>query len=166
MRFFFQSLLLLILIVGGFLFISYLNIAVQKETYDSIDTSSYTSTTILSETNTTIVNTWCIKNIDSKVTTVATFCDSYWNTYYINTALVLMISVAIVAFKVVVKFIVIGVAKFQRYNDQTEESKNVMKNLMVTYISFTVLITFLVIFSLCRCKPTFSISLSRDSCLP
>ena len=42
MRFFFQSLLLLVLVIGGFLFISYLNIAVQPETFDSVDTSTYT----------------------------------------------------------------------------------------------------------------------------
>lgn len=119
MRFFFQSLLLLVLIVGGFLFISYLNIAVAQESYDSVDTSTYTETTILTETNATIINSWCIKHIDSKVTSVATFCDSYWNTYYLNTFLVLMTSVAIVVFKLIVKFIVIGVAKFQRYTDHT-----------------------------------------------
>lgn len=101
------------------MFISYLNIANQQETYDSIDTSTYTITTIQQETNEAILNSWCIKNLNSTVAEIKTFCNQYWNDYYIDTLITIMMSVAVVVFKVLVKFVVIGVAKFQRYTDHT-----------------------------------------------
>lgn len=53
------------------------------------------------------------------------------------------ISITIVIFKTVVKLIMINIAKFQRYTDHTSQSVAIMTNLLITYISTTVLITFL-----------------------
>lgn len=134
------------MLIGGFLFISYLNVAYAGETYPNIDTSGYTSTTILSETNTTIITSWCIKNTDFNVQSVYDLCMNDWSIYYASIGITFAISISIVLFKVILKFIMIGIAKFQRYTNHTELSKNIMKNLMITYISTTVLIIFLVIF--------------------
>lgn len=53
------------------------------------------------------------------------------------------ISLVIVVFKTLIKFIMIRIAKFQRYTGHTEQSVAIMTNLLITYISTTVLITFL-----------------------
>ena len=49
----------------------------------------------------------------------------------------------IIVLKAVIKIIMISIAKFQRYTTHTEQSVAIMTNLLITYISTTVLITFL-----------------------
>ena len=57
-----QFILILVIVAIGFLLISLLNVLVP--TYDtSIDTSSYTWSTIQEESNVDIVEAWCIQNI-------------------------------------------------------------------------------------------------------
>ena len=57
-----QFILILAIVAIGFLLISLLNVLVP--TYDtSIDTSSYTWSTIQEESNVDIVEAWCIQNI-------------------------------------------------------------------------------------------------------
>ena len=99
------------------------------------------------------MNSWCIKNTDFSNSQVSSKCQKYWTIYYVDIAITLAISISVAVFKVILKFIVIGIARFQRYTDHTETIKNVMKNLTITYILTTVLITFLVNFFLHRCKP-------------
>ena len=48
------------IIVGSFVVISILNI-VSSENNTNVDTSSFTWSTIQTETNTTIVESWCLK---------------------------------------------------------------------------------------------------------
>lgn len=57
-----QFILILVIVAIGFLLISLLNVLVP--TYDtSIDTSSYTWSTIQEESDVDIVEAWCIQNI-------------------------------------------------------------------------------------------------------
>ena len=53
------------------------------------------------------------------------------------------ISLSIVVIKLLLKLIVIAIAKFQRYKNHTELATNIMTNLLIIYICTTVLITFL-----------------------
>ena len=46
--------------------------------------------------------------------------------------------------KAIIKIIMILIAKFQKYTSHTEQSVAIMTNLLITYISTTVLITFLI----------------------
>ena len=131
------------------------------ESYPNVDTSSISETSILTETNTTIINAWCIQSTNFSSTSLQGVCSSYWYTYYINVLITLSISIAIAAFKAILKILVIVLAKFQRYTTQTEQSKNMMKNLMISYIFSTVLITFFVILWLFRCKLMSSIFPSK-----
>lgn len=138
----------------------------MAESYPNVDTSSISETAILTETNTTIINAWCIQSTNFSSTQLQGVCSSYWYTYYINVLITLSISIAIAAFKAILKIIVIMLAKFQRYTTQTEQSKNMMKNLMISYIFSTVLITFFVSLFLFRCKPMFSPYPSKVSWQP
>lgn len=45
--------------------------------------------------------------------------------------------------KAIIKIIMIFIAKFQKYSTHTEQSVAIMTNLLITYVSTTVLITFL-----------------------
>ncbi len=54
------------------------------------------------------------------------------------------ISVAVILSKIVTNYLVIRLAKFQRYKTHTDQSRDIIQNLFLTYLSTTVLITFLV----------------------
>ena len=64
-----QFIIVLALIVGGFLLISFLNVLTPPLNNDNIDTSSYDSTTILSVTDPRIQESWCLKNSDISTST-------------------------------------------------------------------------------------------------
>lgn len=53
------------------------------------------------------------------------------------------IAVTIIVLKAVIKIVMVFIAKFQKYTTYTEQSVAIMTNLLITYISTTVLITFL-----------------------
>lgn len=53
------------------------------------------------------------------------------------------IAVTIIVLKAVIKIVMVFIAKFQKYTTHTEQSVAIMTNLLITYISTTVLITFL-----------------------
>lgn len=54
------------------------------------------------------------------------------------------IAVAVIVLKAVMKILMVFIAKFQKYTSHTEQSVAIMTNLLITYISTTVLITFLI----------------------
>lgn len=116
----------------------------------SVSTSSYTSVTILSETNSTIVQSWCISNMESVLTnsgsTIYNYCWSYVQQYYIKIAITIGISIAVILIKTIIRAVVVYLAKFQRYKSHTDQSKDIIQNLFLTYLCTTVLITFLVNF--------------------
>ena len=148
MRALVQLFSLLIVIVIGFMVISFLSILVPSSTI-SVDTSSYTSITIKSETNTTIVQSWCITNsatvLTSSDSSINSLCWDYIQKYYIGIAITIGIALAVVAIKGIIKVVVVFLAKFQKYKSHTEQSKDITQNLLITYLCTTVLITFLVI---------------------
>lgn len=141
-----QFIFILAIIAGGFLFISFLNILTPDDNSSGVDTSSVTVDNIASVTDTTVIKVWCINNLSTYYndTTISKICYDYWYSYIIGILITVGISLAVVVFKLLVKIIVIGLAKFQRYSNHTEQSVTMMTNLMITYISTTVLITFLV----------------------
>ena len=49
----------------------------------------------------------------------------------------------VVVFKLIANLIVVKIAKFQRYTDHTEQSVTIMTNLLVTYLTTSVVISFL-----------------------
>ena len=111
---------------------------------DTVDTSSYNWTTIQEESNTTLVESWCIKELSfSATSSYQTLCYKYWKQYIISILIKVGIAVVIVVLKAVIKIIMVSIAKFQRYTTHTEQSVAIMTNLLITYISTTVLITFL-----------------------
>ena len=111
---------------------------------DTVDTSSYNWTTIQEESNTTLVESWCIKELSfSAASSYQTLCYKYWKQYIISILIKVGIAVVIVVLKAVIKIIMVSIAKFQRYTTHTEQSVAIMTNLLITYISTTVLITFL-----------------------
>lgn len=146
MRALVQLISLLIVIAIGFLVISFLNILVPQYT-NSVDTSSYNSVSILGVSNSTIVQSWCISNSASVLTSsdsaVYSYCWSYIQQYYIGLAITVGIALAVVVIKSIIKVVVIYLAKFQKYKSHTEQSKDITQNLFFTYICTTVVITFL-----------------------
>ena len=54
------------------------------------------------------------------------------------------IAVAVILIKTVIRAVVVFLAKFQRYKSHTDQSKDIIQNLFLTYLCTTVLITFLV----------------------
>ena len=82
-------------------------------------------------------------NIMSNDDTVSTLCSNYVKDYYIKAAIGVAISIVIVVIKFLLKIFVIFLAKFQRYKSHTDQSKDIIKNLFLTYISTTFLIIFL-----------------------
>ncbi len=86
---------------------------------------------------------------------VSAYCSDYILGYYAIIGSTIGIALSIVVVKLILKQIVIAIAKFQRYKDHTELSTNIMTNLMITYVCTTVLITFLVIIYLCSFKPNY-----------
>ena len=59
---------LLIILSLGFLFICFLNVVSPSSSANTVDTSSYNEISILLETNETIVQSWCISNIEKSAT--------------------------------------------------------------------------------------------------
>ena len=53
------------------------------------------------------------------------------------------ITVLVILIKTILKKLVIFIAKFQRYKEHTEQSIDIMKNLVIIYIITTVVIGFL-----------------------
>jgi hypothetical protein len=82
-------------------------------------------------------------------------CDQYITKYYVNLVIGILISFVIVGVKLLLKKIVIGLAKFQKYKGQTEQSLCITRNLFLTYLSTTVLITLLVNYILCSFKHSY-----------
>lgn len=103
--------------VLAFLVISFLNISSPPLSNDNIDTSSYNSTTIQAESNNTIVVSWCLSNIGTD--DLPSVCDESVAQYYAEIAITIAISLAIVVARLLTKFVVIGLAKFQRYTSIT-----------------------------------------------
>lgn len=152
-----QAILLLILILFTFCAISALNIATPS-TSTNLDTNNYNANSIISVKNATILYVWCIENksMMTSLTSINTLCTPYITRYYWSLAIGILITFVIVGVKTFLKKIVVFLARFQRYKEQTEQSIGIIRNLFYTYICTTVLITFLVNIRLLSCKPTSS----------
>lgn len=160
MRALVQYILLFASLAVGFLIISLLNILAPPST-TSINTSSYTSTTILLESNTTIVQSWCISNEISILqlgssSTIYNYCWSFIVQYFLKILITVGISVAVVIIKVVLKKFIMFLARFKRYKTQSEQSRDMVFNLFLAYLATTVMITFLVNLLLCSFRPSSS----------
>lgn len=129
-------------VVGGFLLIAFLNVLVPPARV-LVDTEQYTWAMIQGESNSTIVESWCIKSLSLSAGAYESVCYSYWKSYIFANLIKIGIAVVIVVLKSLIKIIMVSIAKFQRYQTHTEQSVTVMTNLLITYISTTVLITFL-----------------------
>lgn len=153
-----QFTFLLAIVVIGFLFISFLNILAPSSTL-SVDTSTYTSTSIKSETNSTIVQSWCITNKETAFTTsdsvLYSLCSDYIQKYFMKIGITIGISIAVIIMKTLMRKIVVSLAKFQRYNSHTDQSKDIIQNLFIMYVFTTVMITFAVIIILFSCKQKY-----------
>jgi len=128
--------------------ISYLNILVPSSS-SSVDTSSYTETTIQSETNTTIVQSWCITNQvyvlqQGSSAAIYSYCWDYILENLLKTAITIGIAIGIVLIKFILKHFVIFLSQFRRYKTHAEQSKAMIMNLFFVYISTTVLITLII----------------------
>lgn len=138
-----QFVIILAVIAGGFILISFMNILLPPNK-QNVDTSAYNWTDIQTSSNTTIVEAWCVKNMQfSTSSSYYLVCYPYWKAYVLSVALKIGIAVAIVVMKAIIKIIMIFIAKFQKYSTHTEQSVAIMTNLLITYVSTTVLITFL-----------------------
>lgn len=128
-----------------FLVISLINI-VTPSTSTNLNVSAYDAQSILSVTNSTVLYVWCINNKDlmNSLLSIDHLCDPYITKYYVNLAIGILISFVVVGVKLLLKKIVVGLAKFQKYKEQTEQSLCITRNLFLTYLSTTVLITLLV----------------------
>ena len=158
LRILIQYVLLIAALGVGFVVISFLNILVPSSS-SSVDTSSYTATTIQSETNTTIVQSWCISNQvyvlqQGSSAAIYTYCWDYIFEALLKTAITVGIAIGIVLIKFILKHFVIFLSQFRRYKTHAEQSKAMIQNLFFVYISTTVLITLIVLFSPLRSKPT------------
>lgn len=100
---------------------------------------------ILTETNQTIVESWCLKNTNDATSTPAlsNACQKYITRYYINLAITYGITILVIVIKTILKKLVIFIAKFQRYKEHTEQSIDIVKNLVIIYTITTVVIGFL-----------------------
>ena len=155
-----QYILLLVALAIGFLIISFLNILVPAST-SSISTSQYTSTTILSVANTTIIQSWCITNQISVLqagssSTIYNFCRSYIFQYLLKIIITIGISVSVVVIKFILKKFILFLARFKRYKTQSEQSRDMVFNLFLAYLATTVMITFLVTIFLFSYRPLSS----------
>lgn len=138
-----QFVIILTVIAGGFILISFMNVLLPPNK-QNVDTSSYDWTSIQASSNTTIVEAWCVKNMEfSSTSTYYLVCYPYWKAYVLSIALKIAIAVVIVVLKALIKIIMVFIAKFQKYSTHTEQSVAIMTNLLITYVSTTVLITFL-----------------------
>ena len=144
-----QNLILFAAIAAGFLIISYLNILVPSAS-SSIDTSAYTSVTIQAESNTTIVQSWCIANQVSVLqagsgSPIYTYCWDYIYQAFLKTGITIGIAIAVVLIKFILKHLAIFLSQFRRYKTHAEQSRSMVLNLFFVYVSTTVLITLLVL---------------------
>ena len=112
-----QAILLLVLICFGFLLISFMNILNPSLTIDNVDTSSFTYPDITNENN-TVIQSWCLNIVDPS-TEISDFCWDYTLSYYKRVATSVGIALCIIVVKLILKQIVIVIAKFQRYKDHT-----------------------------------------------
>ena len=161
-----QYLCLLVILSLGFLFICFLNVLSPTSSSSTINTDSYTSTTIKTETNSTIVESWCITNIGivADDPDLQTLCQGYIRKYLIKIAMMVGIAVSAVIIKFIMRMVVTFLAKFQRYKSHTEQSKDIVQNLFIVYLFTTVLITLLVHPPSFSCKPQFRAYPSRTRC--
>ena len=133
---------------AGFLLISYLNILVPSVS-SNVDTSSYNSVNILLETNTTIVQSWCIANQVSVLqsgsgSTIYNYCWDYIRKSLMKTGITIGIAIAVVLIKFILKHFAIFLSRFRRYKTHAEQSRSMVLNLFFVYVATTVLITLLV----------------------
>ena len=112
-----QGILLLILIGLGFLFISFMNILNPSLELENVDTSAYTYEEIINQ-NSTIIQSWCM-NQNDPTEEVDNFCWAYYLIYYKRIATSVGIALSIIVVKLLLKQIVIAIARFQRYKDHT-----------------------------------------------
>lgn len=142
-----QAFVILLLLLIGFLGISLLNILTPPLSNSNVDTSTYTETTIISVTDISILETWCINNISTVLSTSDTalysLCETYLYKYYSKLAITIGIAIGVVLIKQVLKRIVLALAIFQRYKSNTEQVLDMTINLFVVYTCTTVLILFL-----------------------
>lgn len=143
-----QYILLLIGLTGGFLLISLLNILVPASS-SIVDTSSYDSTSILAESNSTIVQSWCVtNNLDvlqsGSSSAIYSHCWDYIIKYYLQIVVTIGIAIGICVIKLILKHFAIYLSTFKRYKTHTEQSKDMIQNLFFIYVSTTVLVTLLV----------------------
>ena len=74
---------------------------------------------------------------------MSNLCYSYILRYYYGVAITYSITVVVIIIKALLKKLVIAIAKFQRYKEQTQQSIDIVKNLVILYIMTTVVIGFL-----------------------
>lgn len=144
MRMVCQVIVLALLLVGGFLFLSFLNIASPSIETTTQDISQYDFAAIQKTTDDALIQKWCL-NEQNPSQAVQQFCEDDLFDYYGRIGSTIGISLSVVVVKILMKQIVVLIAHFQRYKDHTQLSRNIMVNLMITYICTTILITFLVI---------------------
>ena len=148
---------LLVIISFGFIFIQLMNLLTPSFSTFAVDTSAYNSTSILQESNSTIAQSWCVGNqqaaLDSSTSALYSLCFSYIRSYYMKILITIGISIGVIIMKELIKKIVIKIAKFQRYKTHTDQSKDIIQNLFLTYTTTTVLITLLVIILSFSCRP-------------
>lgn len=86
-----------------------------------MNVSAYNANSILSVTNSTILFVWCIDNKDlmDSLSSIDSLCEPYITKYYVNLVIGILISFVVVGVKILLKKIVIGLAKFQKYKEQT-----------------------------------------------
>lgn len=142
----------MLIIVGGFIFISFLNILIPP-TDTNFDTSTLTYDQIKDGSNATVTQTWCIKHFDisGESSPFSPACSVYWQLYIKGVLISISISVIVIVLCQIIQKIVYALASLQRYSTRAEQSVTVMTNLFIMNFLTTTLITFLMqanIFSL------------------
>lgn len=93
------------------------------------------------------MQSWCVSNAASVVSdsssTLYTTCWPFIENYYLKIAVTIGIAVAVLIIKALIKIVVVFLAKFQRYKSHNDQSKDIIQNLLLTYLFTTVLITIL-----------------------
>lgn len=73
------------------------------------------------------------------------YCYDYILKYYLKIAITIGIAVGICLIKFILKHFVIFLSSFKRYRTHTEQSKDMVQNLVFVYVATTVLVTLLVL---------------------
>lgn len=112
----------------------------------------------MAETNTTIVQSWCIANQVSVLQAgsgapIYTYCWDYIYQALLKTGITIGIAIAVVLIKFILKHLAIFLSQFRRYKTHAEQSRSMVLNLFFVYVATTVLITLLVYYVLFRSKP-------------